>query len=157
PQPDEARAARRQGQARGDRGDAAPLSRSRPARRAAADGSRAGAAEGRHCGAGAAALPGTRGGARAGTWRHADRLARPAAGGGALPLETRPSAGLAVRPAKGRKGALAALAAALRGLPTPVVARIDEGALVLDLRCLDDEAAFAANLAGLMGAADALA
>src|SRR5215813_3582227 len=78
-------------------------------------------------------------------------------GSGALPLESVPSAGLAVRPAKGRKGALAALAAALRGLPTPVVARIEEGALVLDLRCLDDEAAFAANLSGLAGAADALA
>src|SRR5215467_9165200 len=36
-------------------------------------------------------------------------------GSGALPLESVPSAGLAVRPAKGRKGALAALAAALRG------------------------------------------
>jgi L-seryl-tRNA(Ser) seleniumtransferase len=77
-------------------------------------------------------------------------------GSGALPLESLPSAGLAVRPAQ-RKGALAALAAALRGLPVPVVARIDEGALVLDLRCLDDEAAFAANLAALKGAADALA
>ena len=78
-------------------------------------------------------------------------------GSGALPLESVQSAGLAVRPAKGRKGALAALAAALRGLPTPVVVRIGEGALVLDLRCLDDEAAFAANLSGLAGAADALA
>ena len=77
-------------------------------------------------------------------------------GSGALPLETLPSAGLAVRPAK-RKGSLATLASALRGLPIPVVARIEEGALVLDLRCLDDEAAFLANLAGLKGAADGLA
>ena len=67
-----------------------------------------------------------------------------------------PSAGLAVRPAK-RKGSLAALASALRGLPIPALARIEEGALVLDLRCLDDEAAFLANLAGLTGAADGLA
>ena len=78
-------------------------------------------------------------------------------GSGALPLETVPSAGLVVRPAKSRKGALARLAAALRALPTPVVGRVEEGALVLDLRCLDDEAAFTANFAGLAGAADALA
>jgi L-seryl-tRNA(Ser) seleniumtransferase len=78
-------------------------------------------------------------------------------GSGALPLETVPSAGLAVRPATGRKGALAPLAAALRALPTPVVGRVEEGALVLDLRCLEDETAFIANLAGLAGAADALA
>src|SRR5262249_36822697 len=45
-------------------------------------------------------------------------------GSGALPLETLPSAGLAVRPA-GRKGSLAALASTLRGLPTPVVGRIE--------------------------------
>jgi L-seryl-tRNA(Ser) seleniumtransferase len=77
-------------------------------------------------------------------------------GSGALPLETLPSAGLAVRPAK-RKGSLAALASALRSLPIPAVARIEEGALVLDLRCLDDEAAFLANLAGLKGAFDGLA
>src|SRR5215469_1451558 len=63
-------------------------------------------------------------------------------GSGALPLETVPSAGLAVRPAKGRRGALAPLAAALRALPTPVVGRVEEGALMLDLRCLEDEAAF---------------
>jgi len=76
-------------------------------------------------------------------------------GSGALPLEAIPSAGLVVRPARG--GSLARLAAALRGLPTPVVARIEDKALVLDLRCLDDEAAFTANLAGLAEAVDALA
>jgi len=76
-------------------------------------------------------------------------------GSGALPLEAIPSAGLAVRPVAG--GSLARLAAALRGLPTPVVARIEDKALVLDLRCLDDEAAFIANLAGLAEALDALA
>jgi L-seryl-tRNA(Ser) seleniumtransferase len=80
-------------------------------------------------------------------------------GSGALPLEKVPSAGLAIRPAKARGGgrALAALAAALRHLPIPVVARIDDQALILDMRCLDDEAAFAANLSGLTGAADAMA
>jgi L-seryl-tRNA(Ser) seleniumtransferase len=76
-------------------------------------------------------------------------------GSGALPLEAIPSAGLAVRPLRG--GSLARLAAALRGLPTPIVARIEDKALVLDLRCLDDEAAFIADLAGLAEAIDALA
>jgi L-seryl-tRNA(Ser) seleniumtransferase len=50
---------------------------------------------------------------------------------------------------------LTAIASALRHLPIPVVARIDDDALILDLRCLEDEAAFTANLVGLEGAADA--
>jgi L-seryl-tRNA(Ser) seleniumtransferase len=72
-------------------------------------------------------------------------------GSGALPLATIPSAGLAVRP-RGRRGtgrALASLAAALRALPMPVIGRVDDNALILDLRCLDDEKGFVANLAGL--------
>src|SRR5262249_5662511 len=48
-------------------------------------------------------------------------------GSGALPLEAIPSAGLAVRPVRG--GSLVRLAAALRGLPVPVVARIEDKAL----------------------------
>ncbi len=68
-------------------------------------------------------------------------------GSGALPLETLASAGIAIKPA-GKAGGrhVAALAAALRRLPTPVIGRIEDGALVLDLRCLEDAAAFAANL-----------
>ena len=72
-------------------------------------------------------------------------------GSGALPLETLPSAALIIRPVE-RKGAgrrLAALAGALRDLPRPVIGHIDAGALVLDLRCLDDEPAFLAQLSGL--------
>jgi L-seryl-tRNA(Ser) seleniumtransferase len=45
----------------------------------------------------------------------------------------------------------------LRGLPIPVVGRIEDGAVVLDLRCLDDEAGFAANLTAVREAIDALA
>jgi L-seryl-tRNA(Ser) seleniumtransferase len=69
-------------------------------------------------------------------------------GSGALPLETIPSHGLAITP-RTRKEAgrrLEALAARLRSLPVPVLGRIEKGALVLDLRCLDDKAAFVAQL-----------
>ncbi|MEP9349094.1 L-seryl-tRNA(Sec) selenium transferase [Xanthobacter sp. KR7-225] len=58
-------------------------------------------------------------------------------GSGALPLETLASAGLAVRPADGSGRALAALSDALRRLPVPVIGRVEDQALVLDLRCLD--------------------
>jgi L-seryl-tRNA(Ser) seleniumtransferase len=67
-------------------------------------------------------------------------------GSGALPTATVPSAGLAVR-AGGQ--ALLDLAAQLRALPVPVIGRITDGALVLDLRCLEDAEGFRANLAGL--------
>ena len=72
-------------------------------------------------------------------------------GSGALPLETVPSAGLAVRARAARGGgrALAALSTALRRLPIPVIGRIQDRALLLDLRCLDDEAGFIANFAAL--------
>jgi L-seryl-tRNA(Ser) seleniumtransferase len=72
-------------------------------------------------------------------------------GSGALPCEAVASAGLAIRPASapGSGRLLAALASALRNLPIPVIGRIEDGALVLDLRCLEDERAFAANLASL--------
>jgi L-seryl-tRNA(Ser) seleniumtransferase len=80
-------------------------------------------------------------------------------GSGALPLEGIPSAGLAIRPAKGKSGgALNALSIALRQLPVPVVGHMADQALILDLRCLDDEARFASNLAALRPEApDALA
>jgi L-seryl-tRNA(Ser) seleniumtransferase len=72
-------------------------------------------------------------------------------GSGALPLETLPSAAIAIRPVN-RKGAgsrLEALAAAFRSLPVPVIGRIRDGALLLDLRCLDDEERFRAQLGQL--------
>jgi L-seryl-tRNA(Ser) seleniumtransferase len=58
-------------------------------------------------------------------------------GSGALPVETLPSAGLRLAPQIRRGGAVDALAAALRGLAVPVIGRIREGAVWLDLRCLD--------------------
>ncbi len=69
-------------------------------------------------------------------------------GSGALPLDTIPSAGLAIRPQAGG-GGLDRLAAALRVLPRPVIGRIEDGALILDLRCLADEPAFLASLGAL--------
>ncbi|WP_284735581.1 L-seryl-tRNA(Sec) selenium transferase [Dongia deserti] len=72
-------------------------------------------------------------------------------GSGALPLEIVPSAGIAIRPSasRGQGRALAALGAALRDLPVPVIGRIADNCLMLDLRCLEDEAGFAANLNAL--------
>ena len=67
-------------------------------------------------------------------------------GSGALPVETLPSAGLALVPSGKRRGAADALARAFRALPVPVVGRINEGELILDLRCLEDEADFVAHL-----------
>jgi len=66
-----------------------------------------------------------------------------------MPLSTLASAGLAIRPREKRASGrvLAALATALRRLPIPVIARIEAQALILDLRCLDDEAGFIDNLA----------
>ena len=81
-------------------------------------------------------------------------------GSGAQPLETLPSAGIAIAPI-GRKGAgtrLEALAAAFRSLPLPVIGYIRDGMLVLDLRCLDDEAGFLTQLGTLrLEVPDALA
>ncbi|MHB2264885.1 L-seryl-tRNA(Sec) selenium transferase [Aliihoeflea sp. PC F10.4] len=70
-------------------------------------------------------------------------------GSGALPLDTLPSAGLAIRAADGSGQALERLTAAFRRLATPVIGRIADGALVLDLRCLENCEAFVQNLEGL--------
>jgi L-seryl-tRNA(Ser) seleniumtransferase len=55
-----------------------------------------------------------------------------------------------IRP-HGSQRTLEALATAWRALPRPVIGRITEGALQLDLRCLDeaDEPAFLAQLAAV--------
>src|SRR4029077_2262466 len=66
-------------------------------------------------------------------------------GSGALPVSQLPSHGLKVRTIRGRGGSLRRLEAALRALPRPVIGRIAEKALWLDLRCLEakDEETFA--------------
>ena len=72
-------------------------------------------------------------------------------GSGALPLDTLASAGLAIAPTgkRGTGSRLNTLAVAFRGLPVPVIGRISDGFFILDLRCLDDEAGFVAQLAQL--------
>lgn len=73
-------------------------------------------------------------------------------GSGAVPLASLPSQALRIAPSAGAGGArVEAVATAFRGLPQPVIGRIEDGAFWLDCRCLEDEAAFAANLAGLRG------
>lgn len=75
-------------------------------------------------------------------------------GSGSLPIDLLPSVGLFIRCPKGGKGRgtgtrLNALAAALRALPVPVLGRIAGDAFILDLRTLQDEGAFVAQLAKL--------
>jgi L-seryl-tRNA(Ser) seleniumtransferase len=73
-------------------------------------------------------------------------------GSGARPSDRLPSVGLAIRPAvrgRGAGGALESLTAALRELPVPVIGRVAEGALLLDLRCLEDEPTFVRQLGAL--------
>ncbi|KJM60163.1 L-selenocysteinyl-tRNA(Sec) synthase [Pluralibacter gergoviae] len=63
-------------------------------------------------------------------------------GSGSLPVDRLPSLALTFTPADGRGSRLAALAERLRGGEVPVIGRIGDGRLWLDLRCLDDESRF---------------
>ncbi len=69
-------------------------------------------------------------------------------GSGALPSGKLASAALALRPLRAAHSgtALRKLSGVLRALPVPVIGRIEDGRLLLDLRCLEDESAFAAQL-----------
>ncbi len=69
-------------------------------------------------------------------------------GSGALPLHTLASAGLRIR-ALERASAIERLSAKLRGADRPIIGRIEDGALVLDLRCLTDEPEFLSSLSGV--------
>lgn len=63
-------------------------------------------------------------------------------GSGSLPMDRLPSAALTFTPRDGRGSQLEALAARWRLLPVPVIGRIYDGRLWLDLRCLEDETRF---------------
>ncbi len=68
-------------------------------------------------------------------------------GSGSLPVDRLDSWSLVITPAGKRSGqSLSAITTALRQLPLPVIGRVKDGAVWLDLRTLDDEAAFAAQL-----------
>lgn len=71
-------------------------------------------------------------------------------GSGALPVEALPSAALAFSGDTGNAPEL--LAARLRALPLPVIGRISDGALLLDLRCLPDDGALLGAISGLAAA-----
>ncbi len=71
-------------------------------------------------------------------------------GSGALPVSLLPSAGLALAPSPPSGAAVEILARRLRALPVPVIGRIEGGRLILDLRCLEDEVEFAAQLGRLV-------
>jgi L-seryl-tRNA(Ser) seleniumtransferase len=74
-------------------------------------------------------------------------------GSGALPVDVLPSYGLTIRLASGKRAGrqLNKLEKKLRELPRPVIGRIADDALRLDVRCLEpgDEAAFIEQLQAL--------
>lgn len=68
-------------------------------------------------------------------------------GSGALPVDMLPSCGIAlVSQAVGKGGGADALAELFRRLPIPVIGHIHAGSLIFDLRCLQDEEGFVAQL-----------
>jgi L-seryl-tRNA(Ser) seleniumtransferase len=72
-------------------------------------------------------------------------------GSGALPADRLASFGLRVRPSRAKRTSVHRLEAMLRALPRPVIGRIADKALWLDLRCLEvgDEADFEAQWSSL--------
>ena len=58
-------------------------------------------------------------------------------GSGSLPVEVIPSAALSIRCVNGADAPLRSLFEQLRTLPRPVIGRLSNGALLLDLRCLE--------------------
>jgi len=70
-------------------------------------------------------------------------------GSGSLPAETIPSTAIAICSAIAGEDITRSLAAAFRELPAPVIGRVHKNSLLLDLRCLDDEEGFVAQLESL--------
>jgi L-seryl-tRNA(Ser) seleniumtransferase len=72
-------------------------------------------------------------------------------GSGSLPVDSLPSAAIAIETVGGKGSAAQKIATAFRALPVPVIGRLKDGAFLLDLRCLheSDEAAFLSQLGQL--------
>ncbi len=68
-------------------------------------------------------------------------------GSGSRPIDLLASHAVSLRP--GSDAALIDLARAFRALPIPVIGRLHDGALLFDLRCLEDETEFVAQLGHL--------
>jgi L-seryl-tRNA(Ser) seleniumtransferase len=67
-------------------------------------------------------------------------------GSGSLPVDVIPSVALGVCSTKAKSGsALKSLATKLRRLPVPIIGRIADNCLLLDLRCLEDDSGFVAQ------------
>lgn len=60
-------------------------------------------------------------------------------GSGSFPVEVLPSAGLSIASKNGEDAELRALDRRLHELPKPIIGRISNGALILDLRCLEPD------------------
>lgn len=60
-------------------------------------------------------------------------------GSGSFPVEVLPSAGLAISSKTGEDAELRALDRRLHELPKPIIGRISNGVLILDLRCLEPD------------------
>ncbi len=70
-------------------------------------------------------------------------------GSGSLPVERLPSCAIALQPTAGKRSAnkqLQRLQSALMQLPVPIIGRLHDGQLLLDLRCLDEERLLVAQL-----------
>jgi L-seryl-tRNA(Ser) seleniumtransferase len=73
-------------------------------------------------------------------------------GSGSLPIERLSSAAVAITPNASKKGAgtlLKRIATGFRALPIPVIGRIQDGAFLMDVRCLDEESGFVGQLTKL--------
>ena len=64
-------------------------------------------------------------------------------------MESLPSAALRIVPRDGSGAALKRLARAFRRLPVPVIGRVADGALLFDVRCLEDAGELLGQIDGL--------